>query len=93
VAVLHELKRFHLLLKIESVASQNKKDVQMASYTNVSSVARDVCVHPNFIYREIAEGRLPAIKFGAPGSKRPTIRIPIVAFEAWKASLLAQGQK
>lgn len=57
-------------------------------YLTVNKVATDLKVTPLFVYREIAAKRLPAIKLGAPGSKRPTIRIPVEAFEAWKQKQL-----
>jgi hypothetical protein len=62
-------------------------------YTSVGAVARRVSVHPSLIYKEVTEGRLPAIKIGKPNSKRPTIRIPIAALEAWELAYLTLGGK
>jgi hypothetical protein len=57
-------------------------------FFNVSTIAARYKVHPKLIYKEIEEGRLPAVKIGAPGSKRPTIRIPAAALAAWEAAQL-----
>ena len=53
-------------------------------YSTVSAVATRFGVAAKLIYKEIEEGRLPAVKIGAPGSKRPTIRVPVAALEAWE---------
>ena len=57
-------------------------------YLGVPAVARRYGLHVNTIYNEINEGRLPAVKFGAPGSKRPAIRVPVAALEAWEQAQL-----
>ena len=61
-------------------------------YLTVKSVAQKLGVHPKLIYAEIQEGRIPALKIGEPGSKRPVIRIPADALERWEAAQL-EAQK
>ena len=61
-------------------------------YHSVAGAAKKFGVNQRLIYKEIQEGRLPAIKLGDPGSKRPVIRIPADALERWEAAQL-EGQK
>ncbi len=75
---------------MKNIVSVNENTVQ---YSTVSAVAIRLGVHAKLIYKEIEEGRLPAVKIGAPGSKRPTIRVPVAAFEAWEAKQLEGGAK
>lgn len=67
--------------------------MENVQYLGVPAVARRFGLHVNTIYKEIDEGRLPAVKFGAPGSKRPAIRVPMAALEAWEAKQLEGGAK
>ena len=61
-------------------------------YYNVAGAAKKFGVNPRLIYKEIQEGRIPALKIGEPGSKRPVIRIPADALERWEAAQL-EAQK
>ena len=64
----------------------------MTQYLNVSAAAKRFGVTERLMYKEITEGRLPAIRLGDPGSKRPVIRIPTDALERWEAAQL-EAQK
>jgi excisionase family DNA binding protein len=64
------------------------RKVATVGYLDVKSAAKRFGVHPRLIYKEIAEGRIPAVKIGAPGSKRPVIRVPLEALEAWEKAQL-----
>ena len=57
---------------------------QARTYLTVEAAAKRFGVHARLIYKEIAEKRLPAVKLGAPGSRRPVIRIPLEALEHWE---------
>jgi excisionase family DNA binding protein len=60
-------------------------------FLSVKSTAARYGVNPRTIYTAIEEGRLPAIRIGEPGTKRPVIRIPLSALEQWEAKQLGQG--
>jgi hypothetical protein len=62
-------------------------------YLDVRATAAHFGLNPRTIYKEIEEGRLPAIRIHEPGLKRPTVRIPIAALEAWESTQLVNGQK
>jgi excisionase family DNA binding protein len=46
----------------------------------VKEVASRLCLHPMTVRRMIAEGRLPAIQLGGPGT---SVRIAEAELEAW----------
>jgi excisionase family DNA binding protein len=58
--------------------------VQNRTYLTVEAAAKRFGVHARLIYKEISQKRLPAVKIGAPGSRRPVIRIPLEALEHWE---------
>ena len=64
----------------------------MVQYLNVAAAAKRFGVTERLIYKEITEGRLPAIRLGDPGSKRPVIRIPVEALDLWEARQLIGGK-
>jgi excisionase family DNA binding protein len=62
------------------------------SYVSPKQAAERFNVHTHLIYKEIAAGRIRAVRIGAPDSKRPVLRIPIAALEAWEAAQIG-GEK
>ncbi len=62
--------------------------VTSQSFLDVVGVADRWGVHPNFIYTLIANGDLPHLRIGKPGTKRPVLRIPVEALESWEKSQL-----
>jgi excisionase family DNA binding protein len=64
------------------------KSSKDSSYLSVNAVAERFGVESRFIYKEIAQKRLPAIKLGDSSSRRPVIRIPIDALQRWELEQL-----
>lgn len=62
-------------------------------YISPSEAGKQLDVHVNLIYKEIAARRIPAIRIGAPGSKRPVLRIPLTEFRQWVTAQLTQDQQ
>jgi excisionase family DNA binding protein len=54
--------------------------VDHPSYMTVDEIARELRVSPLTIRRRIAEGQLPAVQSGGPGS---SLRVPRAGLEAW----------
>lgn len=50
----------------------------------VNAIAARWNTDRKFVYNLIATGQLRALKLGAPGAKRPMIRVPVDALEAFE---------
>jgi excisionase family DNA binding protein len=68
--------------------SLNPQVITSKSFFGVSDIAERWGVHQNFVYNLIKGGELPCLKIGNAGTKRPVIRIPLEALEAWEAKNL-----
>ena len=64
------------------------KSREDSSYLSVNAAAKRFGVESRFIYKEVAQKRLPAIKLGDPRSRRPVIRIPLEALQRWELEQL-----
>jgi excisionase family DNA binding protein len=67
------------------------KNAANPAYYTVNQMAAHFNLHAKTIYQMIDRGDLPAIKIN-PTSKRPIVRVPAAAFEAWEAAQL-EGTK
>jgi excisionase family DNA binding protein len=61
------------------------------AYYTVNQIAARFGLHFKTVYQMINRGDLPSIKIN-PTSKRPVVRVPVAALEAWEAANLG-GEK
>ncbi|WJH28420.1 helix-turn-helix domain-containing protein [Paenibacillus sp. CC-CFT742] len=52
---------------------------------DVIEAAKHIGVSEKLIYRMCQEGRIPHERYGATGSRRPTIKFRLADLEAWRA--------
>lgn len=52
---------------------------------DVVEAAKHIGVSEKLIYRMCQEGRIPHERYGATGSRRPTIKFRLADLEAWRA--------
>jgi hypothetical protein len=73
----------------------NQQASTSKSFLGVPDVANRWGVHTNFVYNLIKNGNLPCLKISNPknpNGKRPMIRIPLAALEAYERSqTIGQG--
>ena len=57
-------------------------------FMNISAVVSPLGVHAKLIYKKDRKRAFTCCKIGARNSKRPTIHVPMVAFETWEQAQL-----
>ena len=88
-----EMAKPHLTYTLAHVVLRGDFMDQGQRFLSVKSVAQRYGLTERTIYQEITAKRIPAVKIGDPGSKRPTLRIPIDGLEKWEADQLAGDKK
>jgi hypothetical protein len=58
----------------------------------VNDVAARWNADPKFVYGLIAVGALSVVRLGAPGAKRPMIRVPLASLEQYERAQSNGGQ-